>query len=71
MYVKALFEFTAEPDTPEISLFIGEILTLTRPDSGDGWCEGTNSQGQTGLFPANYVVRTLDLQNFFFLVFIS
>jgi sorting nexin-9/18/33 len=30
-------------------------LTVTRTDVGDGWWEGTNSRGQSGLFPEGYV----------------
>lgn len=32
-----------------------ETLTVTRKDVGDGWWEGTNSRGQSGLFPEGYV----------------
>ena len=32
-----------------------ELLTVTRRDVGDGWWEGTNSRGQSGLFPEGYV----------------
>lgn len=32
-----------------------DILTVTRKDVGDGWWEGTNSRGETGLFPEGYV----------------
>lgn len=53
--VKALYDFTGEPNTSEISIEAGEILILTRTDVGEGWWEGTNSQGQTGLFPEAYV----------------
>lgn len=53
--VKALYDFSGEPNTSEISINSGEILILTRTDVGEGWWEGTNSQGQTGLFPEAYV----------------
>lgn len=53
--VKALYDFTGEANTSEISINAGEILILTRTDVGEGWWEGTNSQGQTGLFPEAYV----------------
>lgn len=53
--VKALYTFTGEPSTSEISIEAGEILILTRTDVGEGWWEGTNSKGQTGLFPEAYV----------------
>lgn len=53
--VKALYDFSGEPNTSEISIRADEILVLTRTDVGEGWWEGTNSQGQTGLFPEAYV----------------
>lgn len=53
--VKALYDFTGEPNTSEISIAVGEILILKRTDVGEGWWEGTNSQGKTGLFPEAYV----------------
>ena len=53
--MKALYDFSGEANTSEISIQSGEILVLTRTDVGEGWWEGTNSQGQTGLFPEAYV----------------
>lgn len=53
--VKALYDFTGEPNTSELSIEAGEILVLTRTDVGEGWWEGTNSKNQTGLFPEAYV----------------
>lgn len=53
--VKALYDFTGEPATSEISISAGEILVLTRTDVGEGWWEGKNAQGQVGLFPEAYV----------------
>ncbi|KAK7874567.1 hypothetical protein R5R35_013137 [Gryllus longicercus] len=53
--VRAIYEFTGEPGTAELSIVPGEILTLTRQNVGDGWWEGCNQAGQTGLFPAAYV----------------
>ncbi|KAI5726531.1 hypothetical protein M8J76_004352 [Diaphorina citri] len=55
MKVQALYDFTAEPGSAEIDIVTGEILTVTRKDVGEGWWEGTNQSGQTGLFPAAYV----------------
>lgn len=43
--VKALYDFTGEPNTSEISISANEILILTRTDVGEGWWEGKNSQG--------------------------
>lgn len=54
-YVRALYEFSGEAGSSEISIKIGEILSVTRTDVGEGWWEGKNSQGEIGLFPAAYV----------------
>lgn len=53
--VRALYDFSGEPATSELSIVAGEILILTRTDVGEGWWEGTNAKGQTGLFPEAYV----------------
>lgn len=53
--VRALYEFSGEPGSSEISIKVGEILTVTRTDVGEGWWEGKNSRGEIGLFPAAYV----------------
>ncbi|XP_022246256.1 sorting nexin lst-4-like isoform X1 [Limulus polyphemus] len=53
--VRALYDFEAQPGTGELSIWNNEILTLTRQDVGEGWWEGTNERGETGLFPAGYV----------------
>lgn len=53
--VRALYDFTGEPGTAELSVTAGEILTVSRTDVGEGWWEGTNFKGQSGLFPAAYV----------------
>lgn len=55
--VRALYDFSGEPDTAELSINSGEILTVTREDVGEGWWEGANSKGKTGLFPASYVEK--------------
>lgn len=54
-HVRAMYDFSGEPNTSELSIVADEILTLTRTDVGEGWWEGTNSRGQTGLFPEAYV----------------
>lgn len=54
-FVRVLYEFTGEPGSSEISIKVGEILSVTRTDVGEGWWEGKNSQGEVGLFPAAYV----------------
>lgn len=53
--VRALYDFTGEPGTAELSITAGELLTVIRDNVGDGWCEGFNQTGQSGLFPAAYV----------------
>ncbi|XP_050334960.1 sorting nexin lst-4 [Bactrocera neohumeralis] len=54
-YVRAMYDFSGEPGSSEISIKVGEILAVTRTDVGEGWWEGKNSQGKVGLFPAAYV----------------
>ncbi|XP_018312658.1 sorting nexin lst-4 [Mycetomoellerius zeteki] len=53
--VRALYDFTGESGTAELSIIAGELLTVIRDNVGDGWCEGFNQSGQSGLFPAAYV----------------
>lgn len=53
--VQVLYDFSGEPDSAELTVHAGDILTVTREDVGEGWWEGTNHSGQTGLFPAAYV----------------
>lgn len=53
--VRALYDFTGEPGTAELSITAGEMLTVMRDNVGDGWCEGFNQSGKSGLFPAAYV----------------
>ncbi|XP_014090973.1 sorting nexin lst-4 [Bactrocera oleae] len=54
-YVRAMYDFSGEPGSSEISIKIGEILAVTRTDVGEGWWEGKNGEGKVGLFPAAYV----------------
>lgn len=54
-YVRAMYDFSGEPGSSELSIVTGDILTVTRSDVGEGWWEGKNSRGQIGLFPAAYV----------------
>nr|XP_014285831.1 sorting nexin lst-4 isoform X1 [Halyomorpha halys] len=61
--VQALYDFEGE-GTAELSISEGEILTVTRRDVGEGWWEGTNKQGQRGLFPAAYVKILTQQQSF-------
>lgn len=53
--VQALYDFEAQPGTGELTLTTGDILTVTRTDVGEGWWEGTNTRGESGLFPEAYV----------------
>lgn len=39
-YVRALYEFSGEPGTSEISISVGDVLQVTRTDVGEGWWEG-------------------------------
>ncbi|KAH8379536.1 hypothetical protein KR009_005497 [Drosophila setifemur] len=54
-YVRAMYEFSGEPGSSELSIATGEVLSVTRSDVGEGWWEGKNARGQVGLFPAAYV----------------
>lgn len=54
-YVKALYDFSGEPNSSEISISAGEVLQVTRTDVGEGWWEGKKSNGIVGLFPEAYV----------------
>lgn len=54
---KALYDFNGEPNTAEMSISAGELLTVTRTDIGEGWWEGLNAQGKSGLFPEAYVEK--------------
>jgi len=58
---KVLYDFNGEPGTGEISVREGETVAITRTDVGEGWWEGTNSRGETGLFPEAYVEETFDV----------
>lgn len=52
--VRALYDFEAQADS-ELTIQTNEILTVLNSDVGEGWWEGQNRAGQTGLFPAAYV----------------
>lgn len=53
--VLVLYDFAGEPNSSEITIVQGEMLTVTNTNVGEGWWEGMNSKGQRGLFPAAYV----------------
>lgn len=42
-----------------MTISAGELLTVTRTDVGEGWWEGINSKGQSGLFPEAYVEKVV------------
>lgn len=54
---RALYDFEGEPHSTELSISVGDILKITRTDVGEGWYEGLNERGQSGLFPVDYVER--------------
>lgn len=54
---RALYDFVGEPNSAEMSISAGEVLTVTRTDVGEGWWEGLNENGRSGLFPEAYVER--------------
>ncbi|XP_017040382.1 sorting nexin-33 [Drosophila ficusphila] len=54
-YVRAMYDFSGEPGSSELSIATGDVLSVTRSDVGEGWWEGKNARGQIGLFPAAYV----------------
>uniref|UniRef100_A0A8D0HA15 Sorting nexin n=1 Tax=Sphenodon punctatus TaxID=8508 RepID=A0A8D0HA15_SPHPU len=51
---RALYNFQSE-NKEEISIQENEELVIFSENSLDGWLQGTNSRGETGLFPASYV----------------
>lgn len=52
--VQALYEYEAQQHG-DLPLAVGDIITLSQTDVGEGWLEGTNALGQCGVFPATYV----------------
>ncbi|KAF9182038.1 polar growth protein [Haplosporangium sp. Z 767] len=62
--VWAIHNFEAEAED-EISFHIGEPIVVIQKDDlyQDGWWEGTNVRGETGLFPMNYTVQDPPEQN--------
>ncbi|CAN7940014.1 unnamed protein product, partial [Ixodes pacificus] len=54
LQARALYDF--EPQAAgEITIWANETVTVINKDIGEGWCEGINCRGETGLFPENYV----------------
>lgn len=52
--VQALYDYEAE-DPEEISFKAGDVLTQVEDEDDQGWCKGIHTNGQFGLYPANYV----------------
>ena len=52
---RVLYDFSGLPESGEITLSEGDIVTITNKHVGDGWWEGTASDGRAGLFPEAYV----------------
>lgn len=55
--VRVIFDFDAQPESSELTIYKDEILTVLSRDVGEGWWEGENKHGQKGLFPAGYVTE--------------
>uniref|UniRef100_A0A023GCX1 Putative sorting nexin n=1 Tax=Amblyomma triste TaxID=251400 RepID=A0A023GCX1_AMBTT len=54
LQAKVLYDF--EPQAPgEIGIWANETVTIINKNVGEGWVEGINSRGETGLFPEDYV----------------
>lgn len=51
---RVLYDFHSE-NPGEISISENELVTLHSEQELDGWLEGENSRGETGLLPASYV----------------
>ena len=51
LQARALYDFDGEPGTGEVTIRVGEVLTITRTDVGEGWWEGRTPSGEAGLFP--------------------
>ena len=50
-----LYDFSGLPESGEVSLREGDIVTIRNKAVGDGWWEGATADGRSGLFPESYV----------------
>uniref|UniRef100_A0A7N8WLA4 Sorting nexin n=1 Tax=Mastacembelus armatus TaxID=205130 RepID=A0A7N8WLA4_9TELE len=50
-----LYDFKAEPGNNELSVRLGETITVLNQTVGGGWIKAQNSSGQTGLVPEGYL----------------
>eukprot|EP00055_Hartaetosiga_balthica_P002217 m.3133 g.3133 ORF g.3133 m.3133 type:complete len:443 (+) comp2019_c0_seq1:123-1451(+) len=57
--VRAIYDYVAEEEE-EISLRVGDVVTLIAEEDEQGWCKGVHPDGSAGLFPACYVEDILE-----------
>ena len=50
-----LYDFDAQTELGEIDIKVGEVVSVTSQDAGEGWYKGTNAKGEHGLFPKDFV----------------
>ena len=56
---KILYEFAGEL-SGELTVGVGDIITVTNPDVGQGWLLGIREDGKEGFVPNHYVERLPD-----------